>query len=97
MNNENENEYRKKPSDLPYRATRWMDVWARLWALAKAHDGYIFIVLVSSVVLSLFYATQVNGVRQSQCAIDCHPVIGRVVASECWCMPPSGRAFRNSK
>lgn len=91
--------HRNKPSDLPYHATRWIDVGARLLAPLRRVDWPTVIAysLVGAFVVAVTWAMVDMVTRDSaigECRIACHPVQSEHSGGECWCLPPAAPAYR---
>lgn len=85
--------HRKKPSDLPYRATRWTDAAAHF---ISRFEGLIILVLLIAGMIgitALLVSAGSPEQRDAKCKARCHPVASLRAGGECWCTPKNESAY----
>ena len=93
-NGKKEPEYRKKPSDLPYRATKWMDVASRAWRRLEANVFWLAFGSVLAVSGDYVMDLSSTAEMQDQCEVTCHPYDYKLAGGECWCLPEGAPATK---
>ena len=87
--------HRKRPSDIPYRATRWADVGARFdW---DAFSSAVFTAGMACLLGAIGYVIVKSYTDRSaaeSCAIVCHPHGSNVSGGNCYCLPDGAPAYQ---
>ena len=85
--------YREKPSDAPYKATRWIDVINHLVRELHLFEVLFGIAIVGTVFGGLLWliSNEPDPSEELMCDQICYPADSRPLhGGECWCVPEEG-------
>jgi hypothetical protein len=97
--------HRERPSDMPYKVMRWIDVYERLkpklWVAINYLLGLLGVFVFGFAVKSCHETEMENRAKlqgwrdlRERCSIHCHPHGWAArLQDECWCLPDGEPAY----